>query len=770
MIMSKNKIILEHNNRTGVRLYLTKKSIYLAVRLLVFVISPDKGHHTAINVLVRRIIEIWDNNGAVHCVDYLKNSFIATVQYLAGERKTSPVKLANHLPCIIPGSLRQAIRRREVPVLRTVLTILSCYRVMKCTPRLKLNTITDAFTGISETLNESRIIEILRPVKDDFKIENNHKSLRYSQSAGPNHHNSLLSLGWDALWLITSDIYSSFEKYALATNQSWLVLLLQREVQSMVKLISEWSSNSRTYVEPSVISDTNSDADDSSSMDQDGLFTGRCINARFPVDTITYLRSLQVIGGRLSKKNEPAGKVRVFAITDGWTQTLLKPLHDAIFQFLKTLPQDGTWDQGAPVDRLVGLLADRDDKFSASYDLSAATDRLPVKLQIQCLKVLIGEAASCWADILVKRPWYLSTSAHEVVPAPIFYQVGQPMGALSSWGMLALTHHVIVQYSAIACGYKPWEFTDYALLGDDIVICNRKVATSYHTLMTEVLGVVINPSKSIVSESGLFEFAKRLVSPLWEISPLGFGGIMQAIYNPCYIPALLYDYVQKTEGSWESISRIVRTMPKAVLKRERFRIDLEWSVWGPFGFVKNFEGLSSLLKIDNSLDRAPKLIYLTSLRETAHVLLLSEWKRSLNKLATVYTSLFREPWSSNGDHLALPSYLGYMEKVRDSYNSLGSNQPLIPSALILKLDASFEELLSLSLSTYFRDFAVPEGNPWEISQVVNKIKMDEQRKEFFVPFDEFNESGTPNLANAGNMYTPPEEYDDLWSSYVPGSL
>jgi len=102
-----------------------------------------------------------------------------------------------------------------------------------------------------------------------------------------------------------------------------------------------------------------------------------------------------------------------------------------------------------------------------------------------------------------------------------------------------------------------------------------------------------------------------------------------------------------------------------------------------------------------------------------------------------------------------------MEKVRDSYNSLGSNQPLIPSALILKLDASFEELLSLSLSTYFRDFAVPEGNPWEISQVVNKIKMDEQRKEFFVPFDEFNESGTPNLANAGNMYTPPEEYDDL---------
>lgn len=34
------------------------------------------------------------------------------------------------------------------------------------------------------------------------------------------------------------------------------------------------------------------------------------------------------------------------------------------------------------------------------------------------------------------------------------YGVGQPMGILSSWAMLALTHHVIVQYSAMLVGYK----------------------------------------------------------------------------------------------------------------------------------------------------------------------------------------------------------------------------------------------------------------------------------------------------------------------------
>jgi len=46
--------------------------------------------------------------------------------------------------------------------------------------------------------------------------------------------------------------------------------------------------------------------------------------------------------GKLHEKVEAAGKVRVFAITDGWTQSLLSGLHDAIFEVLKFIPQDGT--------------------------------------------------------------------------------------------------------------------------------------------------------------------------------------------------------------------------------------------------------------------------------------------------------------------------------------------------------------------------------------------------------------------------------------------
>jgi hypothetical protein len=58
------------------------------------------------------------------------------------------------------------------------------------------------------------------------------------------------------------------------------------------------------------------------------------------------------------------------------------------------------------------------------------------------------------------------------------------------------------------------------LLGDDIVIANKTVADQYLMIMKD-LGVEINLSKSVISNEGCFEFAKRLVSPSGEISPVG---------------------------------------------------------------------------------------------------------------------------------------------------------------------------------------------------------------------------------------------------------
>jgi hypothetical protein len=92
--------------------------------------------------------------------------------------------------------------------------------------------------------------------------------------------------------------------------------------------------------------------------------------------------------GQLSRKLEAAGKVRVFAMVDIWTQSVLKPLHDMLSAFLGSLPNDGTKDQTASWKRAAqkSLVSGR----SAGFDLSAATDRLPISIQVAILRPIIG--------------------------------------------------------------------------------------------------------------------------------------------------------------------------------------------------------------------------------------------------------------------------------------------------------------------------------------------------------------------------------------------
>lgn len=62
-------------------------------------------------------------------------------------------------------------------------------------------------------------------------------------------------------------------------------------------------------------------------------------------------------------------------------------------------------------------------------------------------------------------------------------------------------------WAAHEAGIAP--FTDYQILGDDIVITNTDLAKSYQRIMVDILDVKINPSKTHIS-SDMFEFAKRI--------------------------------------------------------------------------------------------------------------------------------------------------------------------------------------------------------------------------------------------------------------------
>jgi hypothetical protein len=197
-----------------------------------------------------------------------------------------------------------------------------------------------------------------------------------------------------------------------------------------------------------------------------------------------------------------------------------------------------------------------------SYDLSAATDRLPVSLQVMVLEYILKDPslAKTWAELLVGRAW------HHKVEGPLYYAVGQPMGALSSWAMLALTHHVLVHIAASRIGMQIGTFRDYAILGDDVVIANEHVAAAYLNLMSQ-LGVEISLAKSLISEGGVIEFAKRLMSPAYDYTPLGAGVLLGARRNPNILPALASDLSDKAFGvlpqHWlGSLGDIVSHYPK----------------------------------------------------------------------------------------------------------------------------------------------------------------------------------------------------------------
>jgi hypothetical protein len=106
-------------------------------------------------------------------------------------------------------------------------------------------------------------------------------------------------------------------------------------------------------------------------------------------------------------------------------------LHSALFSFLRSLPNDGTFNQQLSVKRAVEKV--KIHKKSFGYDLSAATDRLPIALQRVIISSIFNNSvANAWCNLLVGREYILRKCDHLPTTTAFKYSVGQPMGALSS--------------------------------------------------------------------------------------------------------------------------------------------------------------------------------------------------------------------------------------------------------------------------------------------------------------------------------------------------
>lgn len=209
--------------------------------------------------------------------------------------------------------------------------------------------------------------------------------------------------------------------------------------------------------------------------------------------------------GRLHFLQEGGGKTRVICIPDIWTQTVLKPIHDYLMTILKKFPCDGTFSHPN--------ISKRVRKFTKTgkltcFDLKAATDRMPVDLQVKVLEKLLPRRLSLlWKSLLTDRDVHYPGGT-------LRYAVGQPMGMLSSWAAMAITHHAIINYCK-----KDKSF--YAVIGDDMAIASKSGAERYEEVLDR-LGMEISKDKSIKSSNStnLGEIAKRLFINGGEISPI----------------------------------------------------------------------------------------------------------------------------------------------------------------------------------------------------------------------------------------------------------
>jgi len=119
-----------------------------------------------------------------------------------------------------------------------------------------------------------------------------------------------------------------------------------------------------------------------------------------------------------------------------------------------------------------------------------------------------------------KSSSYRAREAGDELLSSVSFVAGQPLGYHASWPLFTLSHHMVIWWAAEQV-YPGVRFDRYAILGDDVLICDENVAQVYASVLEE-FGVQISLSKSLISKTGCAEFAKRfLVNELrLDLSPI----------------------------------------------------------------------------------------------------------------------------------------------------------------------------------------------------------------------------------------------------------
>jgi len=457
-----------------------------------------------LHIIVNAMAKHTEKSGVKFCIQYYSEVIRLIFEYLSETRirntKNWVAQWRDGLPKIIGAEVRDWIRANRDKIIRNhsslksgnrmfilfraIVSILCLFRAMSPKHVLKFDSVTAPFTGTG-TLSDREIRRALRSV-GITRLNVRSPRFFWSNKGGVNASFAFMSIGLDFLGIIGHPhVWFGHVSYAFSLRYwTYLAVFFMMTVWCLPLFLMSYF-----------------------------------IHGVFPL-------------GRLAVILELKGKARVVGITDYWTQILFKPLHDSIYSALGKIPWDGTNDQLGPINQML----EGKPEYIVSVDLTAATDRLPVELQARILSAL-GLPGAQWRSILDRSYWYQDTEFR--------YSVGQPMGAYSSFAMLALTNHCIVHAALLKMGLQDsiMKPDEYAVLGDDVAISGEALADSYISILN-MLGVEVNPIKGF--RGSLLEFAKNIYTiGGTNISPMGAKILLRSSREPIYLPAAITDMAKK---------------------------------------------------------------------------------------------------------------------------------------------------------------------------------------------------------------------------------
>nr|UJQ92493.1 MAG: putative RNA-dependent RNA polymerase [Mitoviridae sp.] len=462
-----------------------------------------RGQSRGLSGMGEHLVKVLKKHGILGLALYLKVSLVAVNKYLAGEPLSSTwdlkfgLRLASGLPKWLPVPVRAAIRTRSLKSIRLVSSLLYTYKGLYAEPKAQHRF--DAVAGVRRVgLGTSIKIENTLAEFFYFLSETYLPYLGFANSPIPQATNvpPLLTSSGPSGGTGISGFLRDAWAWRIAGTESLryslnIVMGLTGNRKGLELFYSDLSKYKDRQLHPQ---------------------KGR----KSPAAGIPCI-------GRLGLIPEAAGKIRVVAIIDYFSQWAFQPIHDFLLGILKTISEDGTSSQNDGLVRFRDRVKDIErDGIFFSVDISAATDTIPRELYLELLSALFKNRffATHYMKLLSEREFLIPKDLWKNFGFKFTdYWRGQPMGAWSSFPLLGLVHHSLVQWAAFRAGSYP--FADYAIVGDDLVLfdfCDGRVYSHYLGLC-RFFGIPISKTKTYKS-STFFNFISRSFLNENEVTPV----------------------------------------------------------------------------------------------------------------------------------------------------------------------------------------------------------------------------------------------------------